>query len=302
MRRPAILARIIAVILLVPIITGLTVISASAEEAEEKTVEVVIRVKWAMEVEPFYRSLNVLVAECTDATGETLIRAGGQVSPHDKKITIFSTGWEKTVSLVPGYYKLSYDSPDYLGVDTLVWGRSEVFEVRAGTEKMYVYIFLQGSAEAPDPEPHEWLIYGEDTRDYWIWGGAYENGLRVMTPEEYEQFKADHPEIIFIENGTVAPEDEKYLTTGPEETTEPEVTGNPEDTNISDTDTDHQSDTLSPSDTSTPGEETTGNDGSENDKKNNGKTVGTIIAWSLVGGLAVTGAVFFIRAKIQKTR
>ncbi len=286
----AVLIRALSASLLIVLLISAAVFTASAEEGQ---VEVTIRCKWALEYEPFYYSLNVLVAECTDSTGETLKRADGKGNQNDRKITLRSTEWEQTVSLVPGYYKLSYESPDYNDAASLVWGRSGVFEVKAG-QKMTVYIYLQGSAEQPDPPVEEWVIYGEDTRDYWIWGSNYVRGMRIGTPEEIESQKAEHPELIFVENGTVSPEDEKYLT-------EPEETSATEPENTTGVDSNFTSDTLSPPDTNAP-EVTTDNSGNGGDGGEKSGKTGTIIAWSFAGILAVTGIVFLIREKIKKSR
>ena len=289
----AVLMRTLSASLLIILLISAAVFTTAAEEGQ---VEVTIRCKWALEYEPFYHSLNVLVAECTDSTGETLIRADGKTSPHDRKITLRSTEWEQTVSLVPGYYKLSYESPDYNDAASLVWGRSDVFEVKSG-QKMTVYIYLQGSAEQPDPPANEWVIYGEDTRDYWIWGTNYVRGMRIGTPEEIESQKAEHPELIFLENGTVSPEDEKYLT-------EPDETNAAEPENTTDADSGYTSDTLPPPDTNAP-EVTTEKSGGSGDSRDNGeksRKTGTIIAWSIAGILAVTGVVFLVREKIRKSR
>lgn len=108
--------------------------------------------------------------------------------------------WEATEKVEPGYYVAVAYPTNAMAKDHHFTPMTDLFEVTG--EKMTVYICVDIDDKIA-PKPDQWLVYGDDPQDFFIWGG----------PED--------PDNRFTE--TSDPGDEPSSTTDPEGEKIPEI-------------------------------------------------------------------------------
>lgn len=105
-----------------------------------------------------YANCSVWVAQYASPTDDTPINSFSfAVSRVDN--------WQFTKKMSPGYYKVTFVSIEGQW-QSPIFGHTDMFEVHG--DKMTVYIAVQDDDD-PVNMPDEWLVYGEDTQNFYIW-------------------------------------------------------------------------------------------------------------------------------------
>lgn len=76
--------------------------------------------------------------------------------------------WERKIPLEPGYWRI-VDVFVLGSWSAMEYGNTERFEVKG--DKMTVYVGVD-TDENPAKMPPQWLIYGEDAQNWWLWDGT----------------------------------------------------------------------------------------------------------------------------------
>ena len=82
--------------------------------------------------------------------------------------------WQTTKLIEPGYYAAFTSPNNAMGKNTSCF--TSIFEVKG--DKMTVYM-CNNIDEAIAPCPEQWLVYGEDTQEFYIWGGPEDPDNRL---------------------------------------------------------------------------------------------------------------------------
>lgn len=156
-------------------------------------------------------SCEVSLSRFANATDETPIDSGIAPSYFSMQRAY---NWELTLPLPDGFYEVTYVSMTG-NWENYICGHSPRFEVKG--DEVTVYIAVD-NPKYPAPMPENWLVYGEDTQNFYIWD---ESTTEMTTPDSTPESKPVEtqplPEISSGDNNeitTLSPPD----TSSPNET------------------------------------------------------------------------------------
>lgn len=118
---------------------------------------------------------NVFLSQYPDMTSMMDI-SDGSFKPQFTISRI--ANWEYTLELNPGFYEIRVVLPGL--TDDPVVSDTPRFEVKG--DKMTVYICAEDSVEKV-PRPDEWLVYGEDSQDFFIWADESDASSEDTSPD-----------------------------------------------------------------------------------------------------------------------
>lgn len=108
-----------------------------------------------------YASCSVMLERYDSMTSKDAIET--------KQITIGRVElWERHIALEPGYWQV-VDVFVLGSWSSMEWGCTQRFEVKG--DEMTVYVGVD-TDEHPAKMPPQWLVYGKDTQEWWLWDGT----------------------------------------------------------------------------------------------------------------------------------
>lgn len=157
----------IAVVILCTSMFGITAFAA------EQTTDVNFRLVLGNTMQ--YASCSVKLERYATATSQEPLEDDSFNGYFSIKRT---NSWEHTMKLEPGFYEIAFVSV-VGGWDSDIFGKTERFEVKG--DQMTVYVAVENEKEKV-PMPPNWLVYGEDTQDFYIWADEIQNPTEPTDP------------------------------------------------------------------------------------------------------------------------